>query len=340
MHVDGIRALTIIAVLASYPVLAENEKPIPVTTKPVSEVVFFPVRSAPATAVSLNDARIGSEISGLLETILVRVGDRVNRGDIVARVDCRQAEAELTEAQAALQAGKAKLQFDGSQLQKARRLSKSKSISADEIDRRRSNASISEAEVERLEAAVARRELNVDRCEIVAPFDSVVTERLASEGDFMERGEPVLRLLDTANIELSADIQEKDVASLKSAKDLEFVTREHRFRVKLRTVLPKMDSRLRSFNARFTFSAAKAVSGRTGRLEWRNPVAHLPADLLVDRRGLGVFVQDGDKARFMRLDSAVAGLPAAIEAHLETQVVIDGRFNVQDGDPIVPVAQP
>jgi RND family efflux transporter MFP subunit len=317
-------------------VLAENEKPIPVTTKPVSEVVFFPVRSAPAKAVSLNDARVGSEISGLLETISVRVGDSVNEGDIVARVDCRQPEAELAEAKAAFQAGQAKLQFDRSQLQKARQLSQSKSISADEIDRRRSNASVSEAEVERLEATVARKQLNVDRCDIVAPFDSVVTERLASEGDYLERGGPVLRLLDTDNIELSADIQEKDVASLKSAKDPEFVTREHRFRVKLRTVLPQMDSRLRSFNARFSFASDKAVSGRTGRLEWRSSVAHVPADLLVDRGGLGVFVADGGKARFLPLANAVAGLPAAIEADPATPVIVDGRFNLKGGVPIAP----
>jgi RND family efflux transporter MFP subunit len=296
--------------------------------------VFLPVLTAPATVISLNDARLSAETSGLLTELPVRVGDRVKEGDVVAQVDCREPETALAEARAALKAGQAQHRFDISQVNKARQLSKSKSISADEIDRRSSAAAVAGAEAERLKAAVTKAEITVDRCKLRAPYDAVVTERLASVGDFVEKGRPVVRLLDADNVEISAHVQEKDVVSLDSASEFRFVTRGETYPLRLRTVLPQMNSRLRSFEARFTFAEQSAVSGSTGRLSWRNPTAHLPADLVVDRDGLGVFVLEADKARFVPLASATAGLPAAIEADPATRVIIDGRFNLQDGDPV------
>ncbi|MGB5568988.1 MAG: efflux RND transporter periplasmic adaptor subunit, partial [Sedimenticolaceae bacterium] len=298
-------------------------------------MVFLPVRTAPATAVSLNDAQVSAEIGGVLMALPVKVGDRVKEGDVVAQVDCREPEIALVEARASLQAGLAKNRFDISQLNKAKQLSKSKSISADEIDRRTSNAAVSEAEVDRLKAVIAKMEISVGRCRIASPFDAVVTERLASVGDYMDRGRPVVRLLYIGNIEVKANIQEKDLASLNAAREFEFATREESYRVSVRTVLPQMDSRLRSFEARLSFVERPAVSGSVGRLSWRSPVAHLPADTVVDRNGLGVFVLDDGKARFLPLPDAIAGMPAAVEADPATRIVIDGRYNLQDGDSVV-----
>jgi len=314
---------------------SEARPPVPVTTARLAEVVFLPVRTAPATAVSLNDAQVSAEIGGLLKELPVRVGDRVKEGEVVGQVDCRDPEIALVEARASLQAGAAKYRFDRSQLDKAKQLSKSKSISADEIDRRTSNLAVSEAEVDRLEAVIAKTETSVGRCRIISPFDAVVTERLASVGDYLDRGRPVVRLLDVNNVEVKAHIQEKDLASLKAASGFEFVTREDTYPVTVRTVLPQMDSRLRSFEARLSFVERSAVSGSVGRLSWRSPVAHLPADTVVDRNGLGVFVLDDGKARFLPLHDAIAGMPVAVAADPATRIVIDGRFNLQDGDSVV-----
>jgi RND family efflux transporter MFP subunit len=272
----------------------------------------------------------------MLIALPVQVGDSVKEGDVLAQVDCREAETTLAEAQAALEAGEAKYSFDKSQLRKARKLSKSKSISADEIDRRASNAAIADAEVDRLKAVIAKAEISVARCSITAPYEAVVTERLVSIGDYMERGRAVVRLLDTNNVELSAEIQEKDLTSLNAASNFEFIARGRSYPVELRTVLPQIDSRLRSLEARFSFIEQAATSGSAGRLSWRSKIAHLPADLVVDRDGLGVFVLEGSIARFLPLADAIAGLPAAIEAAPATRVVVDGRFNLQDGDSVVP----
>lgn len=90
------------AVLATVPAVAEERPPVPVTTARLSDVVFLPVRTAPATAVSLNDAQVSAEIGGVLMALPVKVGDRVKEGDVVAQVDCREPEIALVEARASM----------------------------------------------------------------------------------------------------------------------------------------------------------------------------------------------------------------------------------------------
>jgi hypothetical protein len=184
-----------------------------------------------------------------------------------------------------------------------------------------------------LKATLDKAKTAVERCEVTAPFDAVVTKRLASVGDYMQKGQPLVRLLDINNIEVSANIQEKDLQSLRASEDFELVTRNGRYPLELRTVLPQMDSRLRSFEARFSFLDNTAVSGSAGRLTWRSSTPHIPADLVVNRDGLGIFIMgDNGKVRFVGLHNAVAGVPVVTDLDPTTRIVIEGRFNLNDED--------
>lgn len=59
---------------------AAKPEPIPVTTALLGSVLVFPIRDAPAAAVSVNDTRLDAEITGIVSNISVQVGDRVTRG--------------------------------------------------------------------------------------------------------------------------------------------------------------------------------------------------------------------------------------------------------------------
>lgn len=307
---------------------------VPVTAADLGDLVFFPARTAPATVVSLNDARVSAEISGVLEQILVRVGDQVGEDAVVARIDCRDAEEGLSEAEAALAASRAANTFQQSQHAKAKKLSERKSISDEEIDRRRSNALVSAAELNKSEAALNQARLAVERCDVKAPFNAVVVERLASVGDFVTRGTPVIRLLDTDSTEVSARVQEQDLESVKVAAQVFFDSQNVSYPVVLRTIVPVMESRLRSYETRFTFDAAAAAPGSAGRLRWFSPQPHVPAELIVQRQGLGVFTVAQGRAHFVAIPGAQEGKPAAWPGAVQGQVIVDGRFSVNDGDPV------
>ena len=308
----------------------------PVTTKELGEVLFYPVRDAPATTLSLNDTRVSTELKGILKGINVRVGDSVKQGDVLASMDCEDYKIAVTQATAALTAQRATLKFDRSRLKKVTQLSKKKNISTEEVERRTSNAAISAADVEGLKASLRATERAVAKCAIRAPFDAVVISKLANLGDYLIPGSPVLRLLDRDNVEVSAKVQEQDLELLKQAKGVAFIANDKRYPLKLRAILPLMESRIRSYEVRLEFIAGNAYPGSAGRTEWKTPVPYVPAELLVRRKGLGVFLAVNGQARFVPLAGASAGQPALLAKSLtkDSAIIINGRFKINDGDAV------
>ena len=310
---------------------------IPVTIKKLDEVLFYPVRDAPATTLSLNDTRVSTELKGILKGINVRVGDNVKQGDVVASMDCEDYKVAVTQATAALTAQRATLKFDRSRLKKVTQLSKKKNISTEEVERRTSNAAISAADVEGLKASLRATERAVEKCAIRAPFDAVVISKMANLGDYLIAGSPVLRLLDRDNVEVSAKVQEQDLELLKQAGSVAFIANEKRYPLRLRAILPLMESRIRSYEVRLEFAEQdKAYPGSAGRTEWATPAPFVPSELLVRRKGLGVFLAVDGRATFVAIASATPGQPAALTKNLPktSAIIINGRFKVNDGDAV------
>ena len=317
---------------------ADSERPaVPVTTLELGAILVHPTRDAPATAVTLNRTQVSAEITGVIAEIGVEVGDRVSQGEVLARLDCEPHQIEVTRARASLEAGRSTSDFGQLQLENARRLSQKSSISQEELDKRAAEARTLKAELDRLQAAL-NSALYVERkCVIAAPLDAVVIERIASVGDYAVPGTPILRLLDDQHIEISAKVQEQDLESLQGAREAVFVTHDASHPVTLRTLLPVMETRLRTYEVRLSLVGDAPVAvGRTGRLRWVATQGQIPADLILKRgTHLGVFVHEGDRARFVPLPEARPGHPAPTDLPDTTRIIRDGRYQLEDGDPVL-----
>jgi RND family efflux transporter MFP subunit len=322
------------ALLAVLPANAEPPTPAtPVTTAPLSDLLISLTWEAPATATALNDTRLSAEIAGRVLTIPVRVGDTVEAGALVAELDCADHQSALARAEAVYLAAVARQEYADARLANAERLAENRSIATEELDQRTVEAKTSPAEVQRTAAERTAAERNVAKCTLRAPFAGVVVERLANVGDYAVVGTPVVRLLDQENIEVSAKVQEQDLASLQIATDLRFLALNRQYPLERRVVIPLLQSVTRSYEARLSFRAEDAAPpGAAGRLTWTDGVGYLPSHLLV-RRGdaLGVFIAEGDSARFHRVDGAREGQPARVDLPADTELVVDGRYALEDG---------
>jgi RND family efflux transporter MFP subunit len=319
------------------PLLAADgaRDPIPVSAAALGSLLVQPFRDAPALVTALNDTRLSAEIAGVVSEISVAVGDRVTKGQVLARLDCEPHQIEVSRARAAVAAGSSNHDFSVLQLENARRLSEKRSISQEELDKRAADARTQRAELDRLQATLEAALRAERKCVLLAPLNAVVIERIASLGDYVMPGAPILRLLDDENLEVSAKVQEQDLPSLEQAAQVAFVNRERVHPVRLRTLLPLMETRLRTHEVRLTFSGEMAAPGTTGRLRWISGQPQVPAELLVQRgEQLGLFVREGERARFVPLPEARPGHPAPVALAPETEVILDGRFQLEDGDPV------
>lgn len=314
---------------------------LPVTTRPLSEVLIEPVHSTPATVVARNAPALAAQISARVTAIPVRVGDRVATGDLVAQLDCRLPESLLAAAQAGLRDLEAQRRFAASQLERARDLKKSRSISDETLDQRQRDLSSLQAQLAAQQQAVVQAELQVEHCAVRAPFAAVVTARLADVGALADPGTPLVRLVQLDANEVSAELRAAEAADLVGAATTWFEYLGERHAVRLRRLLEVVDTRKRTREARLEFTGMGAPAGAAGRLVWQQAARLVPAELPVRRNGtLGLFYMNDGRAYFHPLPGALEGRAAPTTLPPDTLLIIDGRQRVNAGDTVAPAPHP
>jgi HlyD family secretion protein len=172
--------------------------------------------AASGPVVAWQEASIGTELSGIrLEEVLVNVGDRVAKGQLLARyseesmrADLARLDAGVAEAQAALD--KARLDAEG-----ADRMENSGALSKQEIRSVRTQATVAEA---RLASAVAQRDaqaLRLRYARVVAPDDGVISARGATVGAVAAPGTELFRLIRRGRLEWRAEVRADALAQMK-----------------------------------------------------------------------------------------------------------------------------
>jgi len=315
---------------AALPLWAET----PVRSTPLAELLVQPEQSAPAQVMSLNDSQIGAELMARIETIAVRVGDRVQPGELLVSLDCRSYRAELAQRQAALGDVAVQLELADSQLQRALRLRQQRNLSEEELERRQAEQRGLMARRESLSQQQRQAALQVERCRILAPFAGVVRERLAQLGELTTPGRALIRLQQLDALEVSAQLQSE--VDLSAVAELFFDYQGRRYPLTLRRVVPAIDSRGHTREVRLTFSGEASAPGSSGRLVWVAQRAMLPGDLLV-RRGdtLGVMLVVDGRAHFQPLPGAQEGQPVVAELDPDSRVISSGRHGLSEGEAVV-----
>ncbi|XPF93779.1 efflux RND transporter periplasmic adaptor subunit [Colwellia sp. RE-S-Sl-9] len=299
------------------------------------DLLMYPTRSSPARVIALNQSLIPAQTSGVVTKLLVNVGDKVVKGEILATLDC-----DINLLTHKVQAAKYEqfyslLLFNKRELVRGRSLLKQKNIGEAELDRLNNAVENSRAIIQTQKAEVDTALLNVERCNIKAPYDGVVTMRIANLGEMIDFGKPVVELIEDNRLEVSAKIATSDEQSFYQAKVYTLDIADHSYNVTLRSSLPVIEQNTRSREARFLFIDKQAIAGSTGRLRWKSPTPYLPAHLLQKREGQnGYFIIDDNKAKFITVEMAEEGRPIPYHLPHTSQIITDGRHGLNDGDTI------
>ncbi|MEQ8232247.1 MAG: efflux RND transporter periplasmic adaptor subunit [Gammaproteobacteria bacterium] len=326
------------AVLLAFTASLLAASPTAVRVATLDSIALHPQRGAPATVTSASATELSAEIAARVIEFVPAIGDVVPRGDLIARLDCRDYQHALDIARADLAELEARLELAERRLERARELAARQSLAAEALDERAAERAVVVAQVAGARARIARDEVAVSRCTITSPFRALVRERLAPRGQYVAVGEPVARVIDLDDVELVADVGADDVAAIEASDTLEFITAGRHYPVELRVAVAAITTATRSRELRLAFAGAAPLSGTAGELVWRDTRAHVPGAVLV-RRGdvLGLFVADAGHARFVALPQAQAGRASAVELPATAVIVVEGQHGLTDGDAIAPL---
>lgn len=326
----------LLVALAALPALAQQSpQAAEVTAMAFKEIALHPLREAPAQALSLNESRLSAEVTATVTEVAFDVGQVAPKGAVLIRLDARDHALGVARAQAALESSRARAKLAEQQLNRARELARQNFYSAEALTQKETEFAVQQAQVRLDQAHLAQAQRNLEKCTLRAPFQAIVRSRQAQVGELAAPGTPLMTLSETTRVEVAAQVPPRDVESLRGAADVRFAGSGGEFNVKLLRVSPAISREARTVDVRLSFAAKPAAPGADGRILWRDPQPHLPAELVTKRgNAFGVFVLEGEKARFVPLPDAQEGRPVAAPMLADRRIVIDGRHGLADGQAI------
>lgn len=311
-------------------VLAEEAMPL-YTTAAVSDIQHNRQHHFAATVISQNTTQLSSEISASIKQFHVRPGDRVEQGQALVSLDCRDAEDQLALLQSRLTETQSSLQQSQRLANRLGSLRERQLTDTLSVDDALSEVTRQQARLAAVNTEIQLAQRQISRCVIYAPFDAAITAQLAGEGERSSPGTLVLTLQQLSNAEIEVSLP-VDRFSLSAGLQAEFKTRGSIQPVALLRKSAVIDTLSRS--QKFWFSAPNDITiGTSGELILTEPQPYLPAEYIVSRSGkLGVFLIKADKPTFVPLSNAQEGRPYPLTADLESaHIVIQGQQWLQAG---------
>ena len=307
-----------------------------VTAVPLADLVIAVHKSVPAQVISLREATISSQLTTIVEDIPVLVGDIVNQGQNIARLECIDNELSLEQARAELAALSANRVLAGQQLDRLNKLRKSNNASEEEINQKQAELNVVTARIRAQNIAINIAQRQVEKCSIRAPFSGVITEIHSEQGNFVTPGSAVVSIFDTENIELSARVNNSELDQIIKSDKLVFEYNQESYPLEIRTTLEVLDATSQSRHMRLKFTESRPLAGASGRLQWALSGQILPASLVVSRNGdIGIFLLgNGNQARFHPVPGAKPGQPVAVNLAPDSLVIVDGRLGLSDGESV------
>ncbi|TDE34017.1 efflux RND transporter periplasmic adaptor subunit [Antarcticimicrobium sediminis] len=211
--------IALVLSLLALPAFAEQAAlPDPMPARPVVSEFADPRAGDLVRFVGIVEARtetdLGFPMNGTIAERPVEVGDLVHKGDILARLDPEDLEADVRAAEAGVTVATAQLRTATDARNRARILSASGVGSITRLEDAERALTAAEARLEQAQAQLARAEDMRGFATLKAPEDGVITQTFAEAGASLTGGQPVVRLAGTTAREISIDVIEKDATRL------------------------------------------------------------------------------------------------------------------------------
>lgn len=252
---------------------------------------------AVGTVRSLNTSFLNAQMGGTVREVLVKAGDRVRRGELLAVLDGRAPKAQLAAAAAgvsaavqalvevghAIQAARAQRRFAEATFKRYQNLLAKNSVSRQEFDNAQTRYQAALASEQALEAkkkqveaqeqeATAQQssaETTLSYSRIVAPVNGEVTAKSVDAGTVVMPGTALLTIEDDSQFDLQASLPEALLAQVKTGETVQVTVGTQPYSGRVTEIIPTADPSSRTFSVKIRFpSGCSCQSGDYGKAKF------------------------------------------------------------------------
>src|SRR5262245_39792044 len=303
------------------------------------------------------------KVSGRLDEVTVRLGDRVRKGQQLAKVEDREISEQVKQAQAAFDVAAATIRQREADLRLAQtNLDRSKNLfdrqlipkqTYDDTDARYQAAAaqldLARAQYQQAQARVDELRINLANTVIASPVSGFVGKRALDPGAWVTPNSSFISVVDISVVRLVANLVEKDLGRISSGMKADVAVDaypgEH-FVGRIAHVAPVLDpaTRTAQIEVEIDNSNFRLKPGMYAKvsfvIEHKEKVLVVPANSVVDSQGKkGVYVPgEGDVAKFQpvtigMMDPGQIEITAGVAEGM--RVISTGAAALRDGDKIV-----
>jgi RND family efflux transporter MFP subunit len=236
---------------------------IPIQTTGIQRISIQREVDLAGSLVSPDQAKVSSEVAGVVRQVLVELGQEVNAGQVVARLDSTELDLALQRARSQLRQTEAQLGIDGvrfkepppddqissvrlalanrddaeAQLRRAQRLRSQNLLSQADFDTAETKVKVTEANyqsaleaVQSLKATLQDRRQAVELAEkklndanIRSSIAGQVSERLVQQGEYIRENTPVVSIVQMNPLKVKTAIQERNAGLVHVGLPVEFM---------------------------------------------------------------------------------------------------------------------
>ncbi len=270
----------------------EEKYAIPVETTTVIQGNVSSFYSTTATLEAPQEASVVSRIAGLIETINVEEGDRVQKGQVLAVIDAKRQQYDLDRSIA-------EVNIIEQELNRLKKMGNKEFVSADSMAKLEYN----------LQAAVAKRdlaELQVKESRVISPINGIIAKRFVKAGNMAQEFGELFYIVNQDELHGIVHLPEQQLASLRLGQEAQIFSNQQAkeaVHAKVLRISPVVDAQSGTFKVTLAVpnQDAKLKAGMFTRVELKynthENVITVPYSALINQDNKqALYVIDGTNA--------------------------------------------
>jgi RND family efflux transporter MFP subunit len=332
----------------------------------VGMVTYGPIediRQFTGSVYPYNQYIVAPKVSGRVIQIRKRIGDRVERGELIARIDDAEYVQALREAEASLKIAEASVAESASQLELARQekermesLRDKNLASTAEMDAaltnylaQESRHKLAQAQVEQREAALKTSKIRLGYTQLAASRPGFIGERFVDEGALLAPNTAVVSVIEIDSVIVRTTITERDYGLIEAGQPVEVTVdafSDKSFPGRVSRIAPMLQeaSRVAQMEVEvqndFLLLKPGMFAGVSVMIASKERAQTVPSEAVVSRgEERGIFtVQSGESiAHYVPVETGIVTprLTEIVSPHVAGLVVTLGQHLLNDGSPVL-----
>lgn len=314
--------IALVALFGAYSVSAQT-LPI-VETEAVQEKQLVSEFIGHGTVYGKQNVTLTAGAGGLL-TFVAEPGQRVEQGDVIAKIDLLPLQLQQAEQRALLKRAEINLRYQRKELGRLETLAKIDAAAKSAYDQTLTQVELADSDIEIAKIKLRQLQDQIDRAVVKAPFKGVVSQRYVKAGTDVNRAEELVTLLDTQQQEIRVFVPMRylpflelgDTVTMNSGS-LELAQSAQ---ADISSIIPVTDTRSQTFEVRAELASTDLGKWATGQLvDVTLPIVQDKVSTLINRDALllradGTYIVKVDpELKAERMKVKVAGGQALLVA--------------------------